>query len=237
MGKKKFFLIIDTETTQDGKVADFGAVVCDKQGNIHHEIGLLVKEFYFDRVNHPLFFQGDFLGGKQNLPRRYAAYDAMINDGSRMAASVPAINRWLAKVNAKYKPVLTAYNIAFDLDKMTKSGIIAADIFPEKFCLWYAAAEKWGKSKAYRDFVLRNHFFGNRTKNGHIGYQTKADAMAKFLLGDDLPDEPHTALEDAKDYELPILTKLVQTTNPAQYMNPMPYSWRDYSLKDNFVSK
>ena len=234
MGKKKFFLIIDTETTQDGKVADFGAIVCDKQGNVHHEIGLLVKEFYYDKVNHPLFFQGDFLGGAKNLPRRYAAYDAMIENGTRMAASVPAINRWLAKVAAKYNPVLTAYNLAFDADKLDKSGIISKELFDKQFCLWYAAAEKWGATKAYREFVLRNHFFGNRTKNGHIGYQTKADAMAKFLLGDSLPDEPHTALEDARDYELPILSRLLATSNPLQYMNPKPYNWRDYALKDNF---
>lgn len=234
MGKKKFFLIIDTETTQDGKVADFGAIVCDKQGNIHHEIGLLVKEFYFDRVNHPLFFRGDFLGGGKNLPRRYAAYDEMINNGTRMAASVPAINRWLAKVNAKYNPVLTAYNLAFDADKMEKSGIIAKELFDKQFCLWHAAADKWARTKAYREFVLRNHFFGNKTKVGHIGYQTKADAMAKFLLGDSLADEPHTALEDAKFYELPILSRLLATSTPAQYMNPTAYNWRDYALKDNF---
>lgn len=237
MGKKKFFLIIDTETTQDGKVADFGAVVCDKQGNIHHEIGLLVKEFYFDRVNHPLFH---VFGDKNevfsaaSLPLRYKAYDEMIVDGRRMATSVAGINKWLGKVKAKYNPVMTAYNIAFDIDKLTKSGIIAEDLFPERFCLWYAAAEKWGKTKAYKEFVLRNHFFGNRTKGGHIGYQTKADAMAKFLLGDSLEDEPHTALEDAKYYELPILTRLLATVNPKVYMNPQPYSWRDYALRDNF---
>ncbi len=237
MAKKKFFLIIDTETTQDDKVADFGAVVCDKAGNIHHEIGLLVKEFYFDRKNHPLFHMGDFLGGAANLPRRYAAYDEMIVNGTRMAASVPAINSWLAKVKAKYNPVLTAYNLAFDRGKLTNSGIIANELFPEQFCLWYAAAEKWGHRKDYLDCVLRNHFFGNRTKTGHMGVQTKADVMAKFLLGDDLPDEPHTALEDARDYELPILKALVKNTPPKVYMNAKPYSYRDYALRDLFTPR
>lgn len=238
MAKKKFFLIIDTETTQDDKVADFGAVVCDKAGNIHHEIGILVKEFYFDRKNHPLFYQGDFLGGYRNLPARYAAYDAMIENGTRMAASVPAINIWLAKVKAKYSPVFTAYNLAFDRGKLNNSGIIANELFPEQFCLWYAAAEKWGHTKPYLECVLRNHFFGNRTeKTGHIGVQTKADVMAKFLLGDDLVDEPHTALEDARDYELPILTALLKNTSPKQYMNPKPYTYRDYALRDLYKVK
>lgn len=239
MGKKKFFLIVDTETTQDGKVADFGAVVCDKQGNIHHEAGLLVKEYYFDAVNHPLFHSFDDANdvfSKASLPRRYAAYDAMIDNGTRMAASVAAINRWLAKVQAKYNPVLTAYNLAFDLDKCNNSGIIL-DGFEQRFCLWHASAAKWGTTRAFKQFVLDQHYFGKRTKGGHIGYQTKADVMAKFLLGADLPDEPHTAVEDARDYELPILTALVKNTKPSVYMNAPAYNWRDFSLRDNFTVK
>lgn len=235
MARKKFFLIVDTETTQDGKVADFGAVVCDKQGNVHHEAGLLVKEYYFDAVNHPLFHSfGDAndVFSKATLPRRYAAYDAMIDNGTRMAASVAAINRWLAKVQAKYNPVLTAYNLAFDLDKCNNSGIIL-DGFEQRFCLWHASAAKWGRTKPYLDFALANHYFGDRSGKGHMGVQTKADRMAKFL-SPGLPDEPHTALEDARDYERLILTRLVATTKPSVYMNPPAYNWRDFALRDLF---
>lgn len=236
---KKFFLTIDTETTQTGMVADFGAVVSDKQGNIHHEIGILVGDFFSDKENHPLFhIYGDRndVFSKENLPVRYAAYEAMLQDGRRYLASVGAVNRWLAKVAAKYNPTATAYNRAFDWDKLTKSGIIVDELFPSSFCLWHAAAAKWGNTKAYKNFCLENHFFGNRTKNGHMGYQTKADAMAKFLLGATLEDEPHTALEDAKFYEVPILTALVKNTLPKVYMNPPAYSWRDYALKNNFTA-
>lgn len=233
MAKKKHFLIIDTETTQTDHVADFGAIVCDKKGEIQTSCGVLVADFYTDRDNHPLFHMGDFLGGAANLPSRYAEYDKMLQDGSRMLASVSAINRWLARANAQYSPVLTAYNLAFDRGKMRNSGI-DCDMFSESFCLWHAAAQKWGKTRKYRQFVLDNHFFGNRTNKGHCGYQTKADIMAKFLLGEQYPDEPHTALEDARDYELPILTALVKTTSPKDYMNAQPYSWRDYALRDAF---
>lgn len=233
MARKKYFLTIDTETTQTDKVADFGAIVSDKQGRIVKECGVLVANFYTDRDKHPLFHMGDFLGGAANLPSRYAEYDAMLQDGRRMLAGVAAVNRWLARVNAQYSPVLTAYNLAFDRSKMRASGI-DCDQFGQSFCLWHAAAEKWAKTRAYRQFILDNHFIGNRTQSGHMGYQTKADGMAKFLLGADLPDEPHTALEDARDYEVPILTKLVNSTSPKQYMNPTPYSWRDYALRDAF---
>jgi hypothetical protein len=36
-----------------------------------------------------------------------------------------------------------------------------------------------------------------------------ADTMAKYILGIDLQDEPHTALEDARDYEAVILAYIL----------------------------
>jgi hypothetical protein len=239
MAKKKFFLIADTETTQTDKVADIGLVVCDKQGNIHHEIGILVGDFFSDRENHPLFHiygdKGDIFS-KARLPARYQAYENMLQDGRRYLASVGAVNRWLARANAKYQPVLTAYNLAFDRSKCANSGI-DLDMFDQSFCLWHAAAEKWGHTKAYKNFVLQNHFFGNRTAKGHMGYQTKADCMAKFVLNNPgLIDEPHTALEDARDYERPILAALVKNTPVAQYMNPKAYSYRDFVVRDHFTA-
>ena len=232
---KKHFLIVDTETTVTDKVADLGLVVCDKQGNIEYEVGLLVREIFNDRNNHLLFHDttSDPLWGKRNLPRRYKQYEDMLTDGRRMLASVAAVNRLLVKILIKYQPMLTAYNLAFDLGKCANSGIDLGN-FEEQFCLWHAAAEKWGKTRKYRDFVLDNHFFGARTKNGNMTYGTKADYMAKFILGNDLPSEPHTALEDARDYELPILKRLVATTSPRDYMNPPAYRWQDFQVRNAF---
>lgn len=239
---KKVFVTVDTETCQDGTVADIGIVVSDKQGNILHEAGILVGEFFSDRDNHPLFHvYGDKndVFSRESLPKRYAAYEQMLNDGRRMLASVNAVNRYLSKIKAQYpQAILTAYNIAFDLDKMNKSGIIANELFPERFCLWHAATAKWGNTRAFKQFALENHFFGNRTnKTGHMGIKTNADVMAKYLLGAGLPDEPHTALEDAKYYEVPILTALVKNTSPKDYMNPPPYNYREFAVRDHFKVK
>ena len=232
---KKFFLILDTETTITDKVADLGLVVCDKAGNVEYEVGLLVREFFHDRETNPLFYDnsaGD-LWGKRNLPKRYQLAEDMLADGRRMLASVPAINRLLVKIALKYKPVLTAYNLAFDNSKCANTGIDLT-IFEPQFCLWKAAAQKWGQTKAYRQFCLENHLFGARTKHGNMTYGTKDDYMAKFLLGADLPDEPHTALEDARDYELPILKALVKNTSPKDYMNAPAYNWKDYQVRNAF---
>lgn len=236
---KKFFLIVDTETTQTDKVADFGALICDKQGTIYSECGVLVREYYLEKEKHPLFHSKDAdpLWGVANLPRRYAEYDEMISNGSRMLATVPAINSWLAKSLAKYKPVLTAYNLNFDLGKCRNTGIDLS-IFEQKFCLWYASANKWMHTREFRQFILDGHHFNPPTKFGNMSFQTKAEPMAAFVLGDhEMPNEPHTALEDARDYELPILARLVKTTSPRDYMNPRPVTWRDVQVKDWFQPK
>lgn len=241
MAKKKFFVTIDTETTQSGKVADIGIVVSDRQGNIHHETGILIGDFFSDRESHPLFHvYGDKndVFSAASLPKRYAAYEQMLQDGRRVLASVGAVNRFLSKVKAKYNPTMTAYNLAFDANVMNNSGIIANELFPNSFCLWHAAVNKWANSRAFKEFALENHFFGNRTsKTGHMGIKTNADVMAKFLLGAGLPDEPHTALEDAKYYEVPILTALVKNTSPKEYMTPPPYNYRDFAVKNHFKVK
>ena len=233
MARKKFFLIVDTETTQTDMVADFGAVICDKQGNIHKELGVLTQ-FFADRENHPLFHIGDFLGGAANLPRRYNNYQAMAERGDRVIANTNAINKWLARANAQYRPILTAYNIAFDASKCRNSGI-DLDMFSQRFCLWHSAMRKWAFTRKYRQFILDNHLFNNRTAHGNMTFTTKADYMAKFLLGPGLPDEPHTALEDARDYEAPILAALVKNTLPRDYMNPEPFNWRELQVKDWFI--
>lgn len=240
MARKQYFLVIDTETTQTDKVADFGAVVIDRQGKVQTQVGCLVRDFYLDRDNHPLFHVkgvADPLWGLANLPKRYAAYDEMLVTGSRMLASVPAINSWLAKVNAKYRPTATAYNKAFDWDKMRKSGI-DCDMFSQSFCLWHAAVARYFETREFRQFVLETHGFNPPTPHGNMSIKTNAEIMARFILGDaNFPDEPHTALEDALDYEVPILTSVLKGRTLSQVMDPPPFNWRSVQVRDWYQPK
>ena len=73
MSKKHYYLIVDTETTMDEKVADFGAVIVDRKGAIQAQCGILINGIYNDRENHPLFFNeysGD-LWSRKSLDRRW----------------------------------------------------------------------------------------------------------------------------------------------------------------------
>ena len=239
MAKAQYFLVIDTETTIGDKVADFGAVLVNRRGEILHSAALLVREFYLDNENYPLFHDtsSDPLWGARNLPRRYAAYNEMLTDGRRMLASVPAINRWLAKVNGKYSPIVTAYNWAFDKNKLGNSGI-DVEMFEKSFCLWHVAANKYAKTKAYRRFVLENVGFNAPTRLGNMSYHTNAEIMARFILNDpEMPNEPHTAFEDVKDYELPILKAILKNTATSELFDAPAYNWREYQVKDWFAPK
>lgn len=236
---KNYFLIVDTETTQDQKVADFGAVVCDKKGNVVAECGVLVSGIFDNPVDHPLFFDASLpasaLWSRKGADKRYAKYTDMLNGGSRMLASVASINRWLARVNAQYAPILTAYNKSFDVNKCQNTDI-DLDMFKRQFCLWYASYTIFAHTAKYREMVLALHAFNAPTSHGNMTFKTNAETMARFLCGNpDLEDEPHTALEDVLYYELPILIACLKKWSVKKLLtDTRPYVWKDCQVKDWF---
>ena len=241
MAKKQFVLIIDTETTITNKVADFAAIVCDRKGNVTTQCAVLVADIYNDRDTHPLFFDKsapvDSIWNKSSLDRRYDTYKRMIEGGSRMLGSMAAINRWLDKVKENFDPYLTAYNLPFDIDKCEKTGIDLTR-FDRRFCLWAAAGDIWAHTKKYREFTLQQCAWNNPTKLGNWSYKANAEIMARFLLGDpDLPDEPHTALEDIIDYELPIFKAIAKRRSLKSLTSLRKPDWRQMQVKNHFIAK
>ena len=211
---RHYYFIVDTETTKKQTVADFGAVIVTKQGEIVEQFGAMVNG-HFGKI--PLFSDPsadpDAFWSEQSVQRRAKNYDDMLESGERSISSVGLINQWLAGINARYSPVLTAYNIAFDLGKCRNTRINLG-IFNSRFCLMKAAKRKIGVLSEYHQFCQDR---GLLTAKG-CKPQMTADAMAKFILGDSLEDEPHTALEDARDYEAAILTYILRDTTRAQLL-------------------
>ena len=232
MAKKQYFIIIDTETTNDNQVFDFGAVVVDRQGNIHSSCAIIIK----DNIGKELFSDptGKSFWSKNYATEKKNIYMEMLEKGNRMMASVNAVNRWLEKVNAKYEPIMTAYNVGFDQGKCANTGIDLT-IFKSSFCLWHIACAVFAKTKSYKSFILENHYFGNRTDKGNMTYKTNAEVMAHYVMGRH-NEEPHTALEDAQFFELPILMAVIKKRNWKDNIG-QAYSWRDYQMKDNFAAK
>lgn len=242
MAKKDFALIVDTETTQDDKVADFAAIVTDRKGKIYTQCAVLVNGIYNDAGNHPLFFDGmadpNTIWSRKGRDRRYDTYQKMIEGGTRQIASVAAINRWLDKARTTYNPWLTAYNLPFDANKCGNTGIDLAQYGERKFCLWAAAAERWVQKKAYKEFALQVHAFNNPTAKGNMTYKANAETMARFVLQNpDLVDEPHTALEDIIFYELPIFTAVVKGRKMKDFAGLSSPAWQSMQVKDHFTAR
>ena len=231
------FIEVDTEVSITDKVADFAAVVSNRKGEVLTSCAILVKGIYDDPDTHTLFHNENVgeLWKSENLNNRYQAYENMLERGSRMMASIHAINNWLMMAKAQYDPILTAYNLPFDLSKCRNTGI-NLDMFDRKFCLWSACVTAFAQTKKYRKFILDNHLFTNRTDFGNMSYRTNAEVMTRYILGNaDLPDEPHCSLEDIMGYEKPLLDKLLKVKSVKWLLNhTLPYNWRNFQVKDWF---
>ena len=212
---KHFYLIVDSETTRKNTVADFGAVIVSKQGEIVERFGSLVLG-HFGKM--PLFSdpsaEDSELWSEQSAKRREKDYYSMLDTGERSIASPALINQWLVRVNAQYSPVLTAYNLAFDLGKCRNTRINLG-IFAQSFCLMKAAKRQIGQLAEYHNFCFENDFLTAKLRRPSM----TANVMAKFVLGnEELEEEPHTALEDAQFYEAPILTKILESVTRKQIL-------------------
>jgi len=234
--KKDYYLVIDTETTINDKVADFGAVICDRKGNIADQCGVLVSGvFGID----PLFYipkeEASSLWSKQGKDRRFTKYNEMLENGARMLASVNAINNWLNRVAGKYNPILTAYNLPFDMDKCNKTGINLT-MFKNSFCMWRAAFNKYAMTKSYKNFAMQIHAINPPTKFGNCSFQTNAEIMTKFVTKNpELAEEPHLALEDIVYYELLILKNMLKNMTKSELLeNDLGFDWRKVQLKNHF---
>ena len=232
MAKKQFFAILDTETTISDTVADFAIIIVDREGKIHNQCAVLVAGHY---GNHELFHDknANDIWGYGGLAMRKANYATMLESGVRMLASTNAINKWINQAIGKYNPSLTAYNLAFDLAKCANTDIDLSG-FTSRFCLWQAAVGNICNKKAFKQFALDNHAFNNATKLGNMTFKTNAEIVCGFI-NNNFIEEPHTALEDARDFELPILTTVIKKRNWRD--NITPYAWQDYQVKNHFTAK
>ena len=232
MAKKQFFAILDTETTIANTVADFAIIIVDRNGVIHNQCAVLVNGHY---GNFELFHDkmANDIWGYEGLNKRKANYVKMLDSGIRMLASVNAINKWINQAVGKYNPILTAYNLAFDKDKC-KNTDIDLSVFTSEFCLWGAAVGNICNTKQYKQFVLENHLFNKPTAKGNMTFSTTAESVCGFIKGEFIT-EPHTALEDSRDFELPILQKVITKKNWKEKITP--YVWNEFQVKNHFTAK
>jgi hypothetical protein len=219
---KHYYLIVDTETTAKQTVADFGAVIMDRKGNIVEQFGVLL-DGHFGTL--PLWSDprapAEAFWSTQMAHRRKKHYDDLLTAGQRSICSPALVNLWLARVKGQYDPAVTAYNIGFDWSKCRNTGIDLG-IFQTRFCTMKAARAFIATRADYVDFCQAR---GLLTGMGQP--KTSADAMAKYVIdrqhSGSLADEPHTALEDARDYEAPILAHILRDLSRKKLLDASRY--------------
>ena len=239
--KKDYFLLVDTETTQNQLVADFGAVICDRKGNIVNQCAVMVDGVFTDKEKNHLFFDSSApstaLWSRDSADVRYEIYDRMIKNGSRLIGSVAAINNWISKAIAVYNPILTAYNLPFDLGKCRNTGIDLT-AFNRSFCLMAVAQNLALRDRSFLQFCLDNHLFGNRTGLGNMVFQMKAETLGNYIAGT-LEHEPHTALEDVIFWEIPILKWVFKKYSVRKVLSEQwsSIAWQNRQVKDFYKVK
>lgn len=232
MANKQFFCIVDTETTIKDHVVDFGAVICDRKGNIYAQCAVLIQNVF---GTEDLFYDtsANGLWSRASIDRRMDTYNAMLHGGTRMLASVNAVNRWIEKALGKYNPTLTAYNLAFDTNKCQNTNI-DLNGFKDRFCLWGAAVGNICNTKAYKQFIVENHLFNNPTDKRNMTFSTTAEAVTGYLRGE-FTNEPHTSIEDIIGYELPTLVHILKKRKWRE--NITPYDWKKHQVNQHFGVK
>ena len=213
----RHLLIIDTETTaKNDTAADFGAVLIDFSrptgpdgyGQIVRTLGSYVwghfneKGLWFDP-----YAPKESFWSRQNVAKRQKAQESEVDEGTRNIAAPNNINGWLGEIAEEYSPIATAYNWSFDLRICRNTGI-NVDQFQHgpEWCLMNLSRKHFLNDLAYIAHCKANGFF---TKKGNISFT--ANSVSNFVFwqrGNVRDPEPHTALEDAKVYELPIAQEL-----------------------------
>ena len=65
-------------------------------------------------------------------------------------------------------------------------------------------------------------------------FKTTAETVCGFI-NNEMIIEPHTALEDARDFELPILMNIIKKRNWQD--NVRSYDWKQFQVKDHYIAR
>ncbi len=189
MARKKYYMVIDTETCGD-YVFDVGYRVIDRAGKCYAHASFVVAEF----INCPErlgMFTDRFTRDK--IGKYY--FDLWANNGGFKVVPFVDVRDNVREVIRDYNAIVCAYNIAFDLTHLEKTaqylgydGFFNGNI--ETIDIWNVAMCILG-TKKYIRFCMANEFY---TKTGNI--QTGAEIMFRYITNDATFNEAHTAHED-----------------------------------------
>ena len=196
MSKKKYFMVVDTETCntiEQPLPYDIGWAVCDKYGNIYEKRSFVVAEIFCDMKD---VMQSAYYAEK--IPM----YWDDIKAGKRKVATMWTIYRTMKEDIKKYKiRNVGAYNMAFDKRALNNLMRYVSKSwcrwwFPygvEFFCIWNMACDVILNRKTYVEFAEKN---GLISESHNIS--TSAENAYRYIKNALDFSESHTGLEDVE---------------------------------------
>lgn len=196
MAKKKYFIVLDTETcntVEQPLPYDIGWVICDKWGHIFEERSFVVAETFLDMKD---VMKSAYYAEK--IPQ----YWEDIKSGKRIIKPMWTIRKQLVKDMQKYNTKLVgAYNVGFDRRALSNlmryvSKSWARWFFPfgtEYFDIWNMSCSMLLNTRTYIKFALENGLVSDADN-----IQTSAECAYKFITKDVTFTEEHKGLEDVR---------------------------------------
>lgn len=196
MSRKKFFLVLDTETCntiEQPLPYDIGWAVCDRYGRIYARRSFVVSETFCDMA--------DVMKSAYYVEKIPQYWDD-IKVGRRKVAGMWDIRRKMREDIKFYKiRDIGAYNMAFDKRALNNLMRYVSKSwcrwwFPygvEFFCIWNMACDVILNRKTYVDFANKNDLI---SEVGNIS--TSAENAYRYIKNAADFKESHTGLEDVE---------------------------------------
>ncbi len=194
MSRKKYYMILDTETSSDARVVyDIAYTIIDRKGNIVEQANYLVKEW----MEHP--FLTCILANDKYSARKYEQFYAeRYANEKKMVLPFLEIRRRIRKAVREWDCIVMAYNVEFDYTALNRM----ADALGKK-SFFTKSTEIWDlqrialyilcDSNRYTRFCDEHKIF---TDNGNR--QCGAEAVYRYITKDAEFKEAHTALADTE---------------------------------------
>lgn len=222
MGRKNYYLTLDTETCGDmgaPLVYDIGFVIHDKNGNIYERRSYVVREIFFGEWK---LMRTAYYASK--IPQ----YRIGIKEGAWNVASFWAIRKEIFDLMRKYRvKAVIAYNAGFDTRALS-STLNHLSKFDEKQTFFSEKTTVWCTwSMACQTILMQKTFFKMAYKNEWVSecgnVKTSAEVAFRYINRNVDFEEAHTALEDAL-IETVIFARCLATHKKMnREIQPMPW--------------
>lgn len=194
MGKKKYYMVLDTETVADARIPfDIAWTVIDRKGEIIEQSNYFTEEI----VGNPT---GLYLVAKDSFSKSKAQFyfDTATANPEMITSFEDIIADMKHSIRTWNNAAVVAYNARFDVNAINNyaRSLNLNSVFTDEseiWDLWNIALYSLCNSKNYVEFSLINNFI---TEAGNV--KSSAEAVFNYLLKDGTFEEAHTALADTE---------------------------------------